>query len=227
MRASLYLVLALVPAVSEGADEFEAARDRMVREQIEARGVQSPAVLEAMRKTPRHQFVPVSLQPWAYMDFPLPIGSGQTISQPFVVAIMTELLDVQTSHRALEIGTGSGYQAAVLSGLAREVYTIEIVPELARAAARVLKQLNYTNVTVREGDGYKGWPDKAPFDRIIVTAAPPEVPKALIDQLARGGKLVAPEGEGYQQKIVVIEKLPDGSLRRKESIPVLFVPMVH
>jgi protein-L-isoaspartate(D-aspartate) O-methyltransferase len=166
------------------------------------------------------------MQPMAYQDRPLPIGYGQTISQPYIVALMTELLDVRQSDRVLEIGTGSGYQAAVLSGLAKEVYTIEIVPELARDAASVLKRLSYSNVIPREGDGYRGWPEKALFERIILTAAPPEVPKALVDQLAVNGKLVAPEGVD-EQKIVVMEKLPDGSLIRKQSIPVRFVPMVH
>jgi len=227
MLISRWIALALFPVALSAADGFDEARERMVREQIEARGVQNPAVLEAMRKTPRHLFVPDSMQSVAYLDRPLPIGYGQTISQPYIVALMTELLDVQKNDRVLEIGTGSGYQAAVLSGLAKEVYTIEIVPELAREAAGVLKRLKYSNVIPREGDGYQGWPENAPFDRIILTAAPPKVPRALIDQLAVRGKLVAPEGVDNQQQIVVMEKRSDGSMNRKQSIPVRFVPMVH
>jgi protein-L-isoaspartate(D-aspartate) O-methyltransferase len=215
-----------VPRSVSVADEFEAARERMVREQIEARGVRNTAVLEAMRNTPRHLFTPPWMQPTAYEDRALSIGYGQTISQPFIVALMTELLDVRKSDRVLEIGTGSGYQAVVLSGLAKEVYTIEIVPELARGAAAVLKRLNHSNVMPREGDGYQGWPERAPFERIILTAAPPEVRKALIVQLAVSGKLVAPEGMD-KQTIVVMEKLSDGSLSRKQSVQVRFVPMIH
>lgn len=207
-------------------DEFEATNKSMIREQIEAGGVQNPAVLEAMLNTSRHLFTPASMHPTAYEDRALSIGYGQTISQPYIVALMTELLDVRQSDRVLEIGTGSGYQTAVLSGLAKEVYTIEIVPELARQAAGLLKRLKYSNVVWLEGDGYQGWSEKAPFDRIILTAAPPEVPKALIDQLAVNGKLVAPEGV-KKQRIIVMEKHPDGSLSRKQGIPVRFVPMVH
>jgi protein-L-isoaspartate(D-aspartate) O-methyltransferase len=207
------------------AGEFESARSRMIQEQIQARGIRNALVLESMRSTPRHLFVPEPYRFRAYGDHPLPIGYGQTISQPYIVALMTELLDPRRGDRVLEVGTGSGYQAAVLSRIAKEVYTIEIVPELARNSAAVLKQLGYRNVFVREGDGYKGWPEKAPFDRIIVTCAPVEVPKALTDQLKAGGKLVAPIGEALQQ-LVVVEKRRDGSLDRKATIPVRFVPMV-
>jgi protein-L-isoaspartate(D-aspartate) O-methyltransferase len=161
----------------------------------------------------------------AYADQPLPIGHNATISQPYIVAIMTQLLEPSKEQRVLEIGTGSGYQAAVLSPLVREVYTIEIVPELAKSADQALNRLGYKNITVRQGDGYKGWPEKAPFDRIILTAAPPELPQALIDQLAPGGRLVAPVGRAYQE-LVVIDKTEDGKLRRRRSIPVRFVPMV-
>lgn len=225
MFAARWISLTVMPAVL-GAADFQDARERMVREQIEARGIRGLAVLEVLRKAPRHLFVPASLQTEAYGDHPLSIGHGQTISQPYIVALMTELMDVRKTGRVLEIGTGSGYQAAVLSTLAKEVYTIEIVPELARESAAVLKLLGYSNVIPRQGDGYQGWPDHAPFDRIMLTAAPAEIPKALVDQLAAGGKLVAPEGVG-KQKIVVLKKRADGSLSRKESIPVRFVPMVR
>ena len=224
MFAVRRITMMLIPAVL-GAADFQGIRKRMVREQLESRGIHNPAVLEAIGKTPRHLFVPKSLKLDAYGDHPLSIGHGQTISQPYIVALMTELLDVRKPHTVLEIGTGSGYQAAVLSMLAKDVYTIEIVPELARESAALLKQLGYTNVLPRQGDGYQGWPEHAPFDRIIFTAAPPEIPKALTGQLAVGGKLVAPEGAA-KQKIVVIEKLADGTLRRRENIGVRFVPMV-
>src|SRR5258708_7263464 len=220
------VVIALLLSALFGAlDGYEAARIRMVRD-LEARGIRNPAVLDAMRSTQRHLFVSAPARYIAYSDRALPIGRGQTISQPYVVAFMTELLDSLPGHSVLEIGTGSGYQAAVLSRLVKEVYTIEIVPDLARDAAALLKQLGYHNVFVRSGDGYQGWPDTAPFDRIILTAAPADVPSTLTNQLQMGGKLVAPVGVGLQD-LVVIEKRPDGSLRRTVSIPVRFVPMVH
>lgn len=209
------------------ADPYAAARERMVRDDIEDRGVRNPAVLHAMRTVPRHLFVPGSHRGLAYSDQPLPIGYSVTISQPYIVAWMTELLEPSKKHKALEIGTGSGYQAAVLAGLVDHVYTIEIVPELAESSAEKLRELGYRNVTVREGDGYKGWPEEAPFDLIILTAAPREVPKALIDQLARGGRLVAPVGKGpWSQELIVLDKRADGSIRRRSMGGVAFVPMV-
>jgi len=208
-------------------DAYKAERERMVREDIAARDVRNPEVLKAMRVTPRHLFVPLALRPQAYADHPLPIGQGQTISQPYIVALMTELLEPDKSHKVLEIGTGSGYQAAVLAPLVRHVYTIEIVPELARSAAETLKNLGLANITVRHGDGYLGWPEEAPFDRIIVTAAPPELPKALADQLKPGGKIVAPVGRTvWTQELIVVEKGRDGKLKERSVIPVRFVPMV-
>lgn len=206
-------------------DGFAAARAAMVAEQIQARGVESPRVLEAMRAVPRHRFVPATLQHLAYADRPLPIGHGQTISQPYIVAYMTEALQVEGAHRVLEIGTGSGYQAAVLARLARAVYTIEIVPELARRAAATLKELGYASVDVRAGDGYAGWPEHAPFDRIMVTAAPEDIPQPLIDQLATGGRMVIPVGSG-EQWMTIVEKTPAGVLRRR-TIPVRFVPFTR
>jgi protein-L-isoaspartate(D-aspartate) O-methyltransferase len=198
----------------------------MVRNQIEARGVKNQRVLEALRRVPRHMFVPADLQERAYDDRPLPIGHDQTISQPYIVGLMSELLDVAPEHKVLEIGTGSAYQAAILSQLVKQVYSIEIVPELARNAEDLLNRLSYRNVKVRLGDGYAGWPEQAPFDRIILTAAPPKIPQALLDQLKPGGRLVAPEGDRYQE-LVVIDKNADGSLTRRPSIPVMFVPMVR
>jgi protein-L-isoaspartate(D-aspartate) O-methyltransferase len=198
----------------------------LVREQIEERGVRDPDVLRAMRKVPRHEFVPPSARENAYDDRPLSIGHGATISQPFIVAAMTQLLEAGKDHKVLEIGTGSGYQAAVLSLLAGQVYSIEIIPDLAKTAAERVKRLGYNNVQVREGDGYKGWPEQAPFDRIMLTAAPPSIPEALIRQLKPGGRLVAPVGDTSNQELVVLEKGADGKIRRRSVFPVMFVPMV-
>jgi protein-L-isoaspartate(D-aspartate) O-methyltransferase len=195
----------------------------MVVEQIQSRGVKDVRVLAAMRDVPRHLFVPDHLRAQAYEDRPLPIGQGQTISQPFIVAYMTEALAVRPADRILEIGTGSGYQAAVLARLAGEVYTIEIVPELARLAAARLKP--YAHVRVREGDGYAGWPERAPFDRIMVTAAPERIPQPLIDQLAPGGRLVIPVGTA-EQWLTVVEKTTGGVVERR-TIPVRFVPFTR
>jgi protein-L-isoaspartate(D-aspartate) O-methyltransferase len=209
-------------------DSYEPQRLRMVSEQIEARGVRNPDVLRVMRLTQRHLFVPEPLRSQAYQDTPLSIGLGQTISQPYIVAAMTELLAPARTHRVLEVGTGSGYQAAVISPLVAELYTIEIVAELATQSAALLKRLGYSNVTVRSGDGYLGWPEKAPFDRIIVTAAPPEVPKTLLDQLKPGGKLVAPVGASpFGQDLVVVDKDASGKITTRPVLPVRFVPMVR
>lgn len=198
----------------------------LVEEHIEKRGVRNPEVLRVMRTVPRHEFVPQEFRSEAYDDRPLSIGHGATISQPYIVAAMTELLEPQRTHKVLEIGTGSGYQAAVLSMLVKDVYSVEIVPELATRSAEALKRLGYENVHVKEGDGYKGWPEQAPFDRIILTAAPPAVPQALLDQLRPGGKLVAPVGPSLNQELLVIDKSADGKIRRRTVFPVMFVPMV-
>jgi protein-L-isoaspartate(D-aspartate) O-methyltransferase len=223
--ARFWLLFAAFAAAATAPDPTAAARERMVREQIEVRGIRDRRVLEAMRATPRHLFMPAGVRHLAYEDQPVPIGQGQTISQPYIVAFMTELLAPQPGATVLEIGTGSGYQAAVLARLVKHVYTIEIVPDLARWAEKALD--GYKNVTVRLGDGYKGWPEHAPFDRVILTAAPPEIPKALIDQLKPGGRLVAPEGRSvWDQELVVIEKGKDGRLKRRAVLPVRFVPMV-
>ena len=198
----------------------------MVKNQLERRGIQDEEVLRVMRKTPRHLFVPKNLEDIAYEDGPLPIGEGQTISQPYIVALMTELLELNGNERILEIGTGSGYQAAILSPLVKEVYSIEIVKSLAENAEKKLKEMQYQNVTVKWGDGYKGWAEHAPFDAIIVTAAPDQVPQALIDQMKIGGRLVLPVGS-YFQKLKVITKMRNGEIGEKNIISVRFVPMVH
>ncbi|MCX5801577.1 MAG: protein-L-isoaspartate(D-aspartate) O-methyltransferase [Candidatus Eisenbacteria bacterium] len=195
----------------------------MVDEQIVKRGVADTLVLAAMRNVPRHEFVPEAYRKYAYADEPLPIGDGQTISQPYIVALMTETLNLDKSSKVLEIGTGSGYQAAVLAEIAKEVYSIEIVEPLARRASETLERLGYKNVKVKCGDGYGGWPDEAPFDAIIVTAAPGHIPQPLIDQLKVGGKMSIPVGDVYQELVVVTKK--DKGITKRDVIPVRFVPM--
>jgi len=195
----------------------------MVETQIKRRGVKDENVLRAMRKVPRHLFVPEDQRDQAYNDYPLKIGHGQTISQPYIVALMTELLQIGPEDRILEIGTGSGYQAAILAELAAEVYTVEIVQPLAQSAEKLLDELGYDNIKVRAGDGFFGWPEAAPFDGVMLTAAPVRVPQPLLEQLKDGGRLVVPEGKFYQD-LVVYEKV-DGQIKRREVIPVRFVPM--
>jgi protein-L-isoaspartate(D-aspartate) O-methyltransferase len=209
--------------VTQDTDAYLKARELMVQQQIAARGVRDQRVLQAMRKVPRHLFVPPGMQPYAYLDSPLPIGQKQTISQPYIVAFMTEALRLKPQDRVLEVGTGSGYQAAVLSVMVREIFSIEIVELLATEAAERLRRLGYANVTVRAGDGYRGWPDRAPFDAIIVTAAPDHVPKPLLHQLAPGGRLILPVGEQFQT-LMLIRRTPKG-FKRENLLPVRFVPM--
>jgi protein-L-isoaspartate(D-aspartate) O-methyltransferase len=200
-------------------------RARMVREQIAARGVRDPRVLAAMEAVPRHELVPESVRDRAYHDAPLPIGEGQTISQPYIVAAMSEAAALRGDERVLEVGTGSGYQAAVLSRLAREVFTIELEPSLAASAAAALARLGCANVATRTGDGYAGWPEAAPFDAILVTAAPDHVPEALVEQLAPGGRMVIPVGSrGGVQQLLLLERTAAGVVRRS-LMPVMFVPL--
>jgi protein-L-isoaspartate(D-aspartate) O-methyltransferase len=205
------------------ADAWATPRREMVEEQIRERGVHQPEVLRAMEAVPRHLFVPGDNRDQAYGDAPLSIGWGQTISQPYVVALMTELLDLDRNDKVLEIGTGSGYHAAVLSKVAGEVYTIEIIEQLGRQAKGTLQQLGYRNVHVRVGDGYKGWPEEAPFDAIILTAAPPKIPQPLLDQLKVGGRMVVPVG-AFLQDLQLITKTA-GGLEKRTVAPVRFVPM--
>jgi protein-L-isoaspartate(D-aspartate) O-methyltransferase len=213
-------------AQTESTASFEQQRLDMVDKQIKARGVKDSRVLAAMLQVPRHQFVPGAVRAQSYADYPLPIGEGQTISQPYVVALMTELLKLDEHQKVLEIGTGSGYQAAVLSLLAGQVYSIEIVESLATQADKLLRQLGY-RVNVRAGNGYEGWPEEAPFDRIVLTAAPPQMPQILVDQLKAGGRLVAPVGSpGGDQELVVLDKDKEGQVRSMSVIGVRFVPMV-
>ncbi len=203
--------------------DYKTMREGMVETQIKARGVKEPRVLAAMLKVERHLFVPKDLRPTAYSDQPLPIGEGQTISQPYIVALMTELLDLKGEEKILEVGTGSGYQAAILAELAKEVYTIEIIEKLATSAERLLFDLGYKNIKVKAGDGYLGWPEAAPFDAIIVTCAPDHIPKPLMDQLKEGGRMVIPVGELTQELKKIVKR--GGKLETTNVIPVIFVPM--
>ena len=221
------LLAAVAGAPVAAADtDYTAAQKRMVEQQLipSSRGITHPAVLKAMATVPRHEFVPAAIKRHAYVDQPLPIGYGQTISQPYVVAFMTEKLAPRETDRVLEIGTGSGYQAAILSGLVREVYSIEIVEPLAKRAASDLARLGYRNVSVRHGDGYQGWPEAAPFDAIIVTCAPDKVPQPLTDQLKDGGRMIIPIGEIWDQKLVLLHKRGE-RLEKTVVLPVRFVPM--
>jgi protein-L-isoaspartate(D-aspartate) O-methyltransferase len=208
-----------------GSGEMISERLRMVEEQLVERGIRDPRVLEAMRQVPRHLFVPGNNRGLAYMDGPLPLGFGQTISQPYIVALMTEALGLGGKEKVLEIGTGSGFQAAILSRLARQIYTIERIEELANRARKTLVAIGISNVTVVHGDGTWGLPEQAPFDAIIVTAGALEVPKPLIDQLAEGGRLVAPIGETYDQNLLRIIKI-GGRLCKKDLGPCIFVPLI-
>lgn len=205
-------------------DEYRIARTNMVQKQIAARGVLDPTLLAVFESVPRHRFVPDDELAWAYADGPLPIGHGQTISQPYIVALMTELLQVKSSHHVLEVGTGSGYQAAILGRLANEVETIEVLPDLADRAAGTLADLGYTNVHVHCGDGSLGWPQGSPYDGVLVAAAAPEAPKPLLDQLKDGGRLVIPVGDrGYQQLEVWLRKGEE--FERQVNLAVAFVPL--
>lgn len=197
----------------------------MVRGQLEARGIKDPRVLDAFRHVPRHEFVKRSDQRSAYDDHPLPIGEGQTISQPYMVAVMTELLQLKKTDKVLEIGSGSGYQAAILSLLAHEIYSVEIVQPLAQSATELLRRLGYDNVRVRTGDGYTGWPEQAPFDAVIITCAPPVLPEPLFGQLAEGGRIVAPIGEAGRLQILTVFDKKSGTLEKNEESGCYFVPM--
>jgi protein-L-isoaspartate(D-aspartate) O-methyltransferase len=225
-----YMIMLIFPFACAGQSSsknnesnYAEQRLRMVETQIERRDITDTLVLNAMRTVPRHLFVPESFRRESYHDGPLPIGMDQTISQPYIVAIMTELLQIDSVSKVLEIGTGSGYQAAVLAEISDSVYSIEIIPKLAHRADTLLDSLGYTDVQIRAGDGYRGWPEAAPFDAIIVTAAPPKIPQPLIDQLKTGGRMVIPVGE-YHQELLLVQKTEKGVIE-KSIIPVRFVPM--
>lgn len=222
---SILILFLIAPTVVALEKNFSKMREDMVQSQIEWRGVTDEGVLNAMRKVERHKFVSPEMTKYAYEDEPLPIGYGQTISQPYIVALMTEALQIKKSDKVLEIGTGSGYQAAILAEIAKEVYTIEIVPELAKSAAKKLEELGYKNIHVKCADGFLGWPKAAPFDAIIVTCSANDVPPPLIEQLGQGGRLIMPMGlETTYQNLVLIEK-KQGRLLKTIVAPVRFVPM--
>jgi len=213
----------LLPA---SQDDFKAKREEMVRTQIVSRGISSSRVIHAMQKVPRHRFVPQDYLLFAYSDQPLPIGEGQTISQPYIVAYMTESLDIQPGDKVLEIGTGSGYQAAILAEMEAEVYSIELIGSLSENAGEILRELGYQEVHLKAGDGYQGWPEFAPFDAIIVTCSPGKIPLPLQQQLAEGGKMIIPVGERNSiQYLYLLEKVK-GRIRQKTVMPVRFVPML-
>jgi protein-L-isoaspartate(D-aspartate) O-methyltransferase len=226
-RLGLMLLCSLITCAvaTDDPDPNGQARQRMVQRQLAARDITSSAVLSAMGRVPRERFVPLEVRRLAYRDHPVPIGHDATISQPYIVALMTQLAQVRPGDRVLDVGTGSGYQAAVLAEMGAEVYSIEVVPELAREAAARLRELGYHRVQVRAGDGYRGWPEVAPFAAIIVAAAPPTLPRPLTDQLAPGGRLVIPVGKRVQT-LRVVEKRPRGDLHTRSVAPVRFVPMV-
>jgi protein-L-isoaspartate(D-aspartate) O-methyltransferase len=229
-RVSEFLILAALAATACGqrptpASDFAAQRQQMIQEQLMPRGIKDERVLTAMAKVSREEFVPPDSRAASYEDGPLPIGYEQTISQPYIVAFMTEQLRSKPSDRVLEIGTGSGYQAAILAELVAEVYTIEIVAPLAQSAEAALQRLGYKNVHVKVGDGYKGWPEYAPFDAIIVTCAPDKVPQLLTDQLKDSGRMIIPVGERFAQQLYLLEK-KNGQLKESVTLPVRFVPMV-
>ena len=211
----------------QNTDSYENQRKIMVEDQIKRRGVKDVGVLKAVQKVEREKFVPEKYRDLAYSDNPLPIGHQQTISQPYIVAYMTEHLQVSKSHNVLEIGTGSGYQAAILAELAHHVFTIEIIPKLAESAEKVLMELAYENITLRTGDGYKGWPEEAPFDRIMVTAAPNEIPEKLVEQLAPNGRMILPVGGSiFAQYLWLVQKDKEGIVTKEKILAVRFVPMV-
>src|SRR5437870_376317 len=223
-RVWQWLVIATLAATACGQSDFAAERQRMVRQQLVARGINDARVLGAITKVPREEFVPPESRAASYEDGPMPIGHGQTISQPYIVAFMTEQLRPKASDRVLEIGTGSGYQAAILAGLVKDVYTIEIIDALAKDAEATLRRLGYKNVHAKVGDGYRGWPEYAPFDAITVTCAPDHVPQPLTDQLKDGGRMIIPVGGFGNQELYLLEK-QNGQLQRRAVLPVRFVPM--
>ncbi|MDG5800071.1 protein-L-isoaspartate(D-aspartate) O-methyltransferase [Marinilabiliaceae bacterium ANBcel2] len=208
------------------AQEYEEVRKQMVEQQIESRGIESQKVLNAMKAVPRHKFVPFDMERFAYLDRPLPIGFDQTISQPYIVAFMSEQINPKPGMKVLEIGTGSGYQAAILAEIGCEVYTIELIPELAQSAEKVIKELNYDNVKVMAGNGYLGWPEHSPFDAIVVTAAPEEIPPKLVEQLAEGGIMIVPVGPVNSLQYLKLLEKKDGKIKTDKLMPVRFVPMI-
>ncbi|MDI6854579.1 MAG: protein-L-isoaspartate(D-aspartate) O-methyltransferase [Deltaproteobacteria bacterium] len=226
LAAFLLAPLILWKLKAQSPDSFEASRRRMVENQLKGRDITDPRVLAAMGRVPRHRFVPPYLAAMAYFDHPLPIGQGQTISQPYIVALMTQWAEIKPGHKVLEVGTGSGYQAAVLAEITDRVFTIELLPDLARTAQERLKELGYRQVQVKIGDGYQGWPEEAPFDAVLVTATAPSAPPALAAQLKEGGRLVVPIGQPQTVQQLVKYRKTSGHLKEEARVPVMFVPLV-
>ncbi len=222
----LIIFIVLIMNFTLDDDPYRTKREIMVEKQIVARGIKDKKVINALLKVPRHKFVPEEYKHLAYEDGPLPIGYDQTISQPYIVAYMTEVLELNENNKILEIGTGSGYQAAILAEICKEVYTIEIVPELAERAKKIIDELGYKNIFIKIGDGYKGWPEKAPFDAIIVTCSPTNIPKPLVEQLSENGRMIIPVGEWYNQQLLLLRK-KNGKKIKENLLPVRFVPMVN
>lgn len=223
--AMVFIILLLMATINPQADPWQRQRDEMVRTQLVSRGISSPAVLDAFRKVPRHRFVPETYQRWAYADQPLLIGEGQTISQPYIVAYMTEVLNLAPGEKVLEIGTGSGYQAAILAETGVQVFSVELNAILASRAKSVLRELGYQKIHLKTGDGYQGWPEHAPYNAILVTCSPTQIPAPLKEQLAEGGRMIIPVGEeDAVQNLIFLEK-QNGKLRQKNVLPVRFVPM--
>ena len=227
MSLFLFVEAGLSQCLAREGEPVARCRENMVASQIIDRGITDPAVIRAMQKVPRHLFVPERYRASAYADHPLPIGEGQTISQPYIVAFMTEALRLKRGDRVLEIGTGSGYQAAVLAEIVKEVYSIEVVEVLGKRAERTLRELGYSNVHIEIRDGYKGWPEMAPFDAVIVTCAPEQIPEPLIDQLREGGRMIIPVGRGGDVQRLVVGVKTGGRLKTEEVMLVRFVPMVR
>lgn len=229
MKVAIFIlgIFLFITCPPKGQDDYKAQREKMVRQQIAARGISDKATLEAMRMVERHKLVPDDMLRHAYDDSPLPIGNGQTISQPYIVALTTEQIRPRPGMKVLDVGTGSGYQAAVLAEIVDEVYSIEIVEELANRAKHNLAEMGYENIHVGAGDGYHGWEEHAPFDAIVVAAAPASIPQPLLDQLKPGGRLVIPVGEAGDQHLRLVEKTKDGKIKERNLLPVRFVPFTR
>jgi protein-L-isoaspartate(D-aspartate) O-methyltransferase len=227
LKTMIFIICLIFGPTGNPADAWKEKREEMVRSQLISRGISSREVLDAFRNVPRHLFVPVEYQKLSYSDQPLPIGEGQTISQPYIVAYMTEILDIKPGEKVLEIGTGSGYQAAILKNAGAEVYSVEVIKSLSEKARKTLDNLGYSDIHLKTGDGYEGWAEFAPYDAILVTCSPAEIPSPLIQQLAEGGKMIIPVGEQHSVQFLYLLEKKEGKIKQKNVLPVRFVPMVN